>query len=118
MSVSLKRVYEKPTRNDGYRVLVDGIWPRGISKDEARVDEWKKEIAPSGRLRKSLHSGSMSWGDFRREYLTELKSHRDEMRKLADRAKRSRVTLLFGAKDEEHNNAVVAKQYLKMLGAK
>jgi uncharacterized protein YeaO (DUF488 family) len=115
MPIALKRVYDKPASKDGYRVLVDRLWPRGISKDEARLDEWMKEVAPSDQLRKWFHSDRSCWNEFRRRYLSELKSHREKLRRLARRADSQRVTLLFSATDEKHNNAVVLSQYLKML---
>ncbi len=117
MSISIKRVYEPPAPEDGYRVLADRIWPRGISKDDAEINEWMKETAPSDHLRKSFHEGKISWGEFRRRYLSELKSHRDELRRLANISKTGRLTIVFSSHDEKHNNAVVFKQYLKMLGA-
>ena len=116
MPIVLKRIYEKPSPEDGYRVLVDRIWPRGMAKDKAKLDEWMKAVAPSDQIRKSFHAGTLSWGEFRTRYLSELKTHRDEVRRLADLAETGRVSLVFSATDEEHNNAVVLKQYLEMLG--
>lgn len=115
MFLSLKRAYEKPEPNDGYRVLVDRLWPRGVSKRQARIDEWLKEIAPSEPLRRSFHPARLSWGEFRRRYLSELKAHREELRSIARRARREPVTLVYAARDEKRNNAVVLKQYLEML---
>lgn len=115
MSIGLKRAYETPEPEDGYRVLVDRIWPRGVSKEEARIDEWRKEVAPSSELRKAFHDGSLEWDDFRRRYLSELTEHRESLRDLARRAREERVTLVFSSRDEQHNNAEVLKQYLKML---
>ncbi|WP_328185863.1 DUF488 domain-containing protein [Marinobacter sp. OP 3.4] len=115
MSVQLKRAYD-PLGNDGYRVLVDRLWPRGIPKEELQADEWLREVAPSDDLRKDFHKGRLSWGEFRRGYLGELKQQRDRLRPLAERASRETVTLLFSAKDRERNNAVVLRQYLAMLG--
>ena len=117
MTIDLKRVYEKPSPRDGYRVLVDRLWPRGVSKDAARLDAWMKHIAPSHELRKWFHHDRSRWAEFRRRYLSELRSHREELRRLARRSRKERVTLVFGARDEERNHAVVLKQYLKMLGA-
>lgn len=117
MSVAIKRVYERSTPRDGYRILVDRIWPRGVSKEEIKIDEWMKEVAPSDRLRKSFHSGSLTWGEFRKGYLSELKSHRNELRRLVQISKKGRITLVFSVHDKEHNNAVVLMQYLKMMGA-
>ncbi|MCS2610466.1 DUF488 domain-containing protein [Halomonas dongshanensis] len=116
MDIALKRAYDKPAKQDGHRVLVDGLWPRGVSKDEAKIAEWRKEIAPSQTIRKAFHDGSLAWGEFRRRYLKELMSHRDLLRDLAKRAQKEKVTLVFAAKDEDYNNAVIVRQYLKMLG--
>ena len=117
MPVKLKRIYDAPASVDGYRVLVDRLWPRGISKADAELDDWLKEIAPSDELRKFFHSDRSRWDEFRRQYLSELKQHRENLRSLAERAKKEPVTLLYSVKDEKHNNAVVLSQYLKMLGA-
>jgi uncharacterized protein YeaO (DUF488 family) len=118
LGISLKRVYEAPSRSDGYRVLVDRLWPRGVSRDDARLDEWLKDVAPSDGLRRRFHGQPDKWAEFRRLYLSELSEHREALRSLAARARKERVTLLFGSRDEEHNNAVVLKQYLAMLGAR
>jgi uncharacterized protein YeaO (DUF488 family) len=117
MPVMTKRIYEPASPRDGYRVLVDRIWPRGISRDEAALDAWMKELAPTDALRKWFHADPSRWGEFRRRYLSELKGRRDNVRGLAERAGNGPVTLLFAARDERHNHAVVLKQYLKMLGA-
>ena len=117
MTISLKRAYETPSAQDGYRVLVDRLWPRGVSADRLAADEWLKDAAPSDRLRASFHAGDLSWGEFRKRYLAELRAHRGELRRLAAIAKRRTVTLLFAAHDVERNNAVVMRQYLRMLGA-
>lgn len=117
MSVFLKRAYEPAQPGDGYRVLVDRLWPRGRSKAELQIDEWLKELAPSDSLRRAFHEGNLGWGEFRRAYLAELKSCRDDLRRLVQIARRGRLTLVFATQDETHNNAVVLKQYLKMLGA-
>lgn len=115
MSITLKRAYESPSSRDGYRVLVDRLWPRGVSKEDARIDAWPKEVAPSDELRRAYHDGQLGWGEFRRRYLAELKSQRDTLRDIARRAGKGSVTLVFSSKDERHNNAVVLKQYLQML---
>ncbi|MGR2740581.1 DUF488 domain-containing protein [Billgrantia sp. Q4P2] len=115
MSIALKRAYDPPSPQDGYRVLVDRLWPRGVSKGDAKVDAWPKEVAPSDGLRKAFHDGRLGWGEFRRRYLAELKTQRDVLRELAERAQKGSVTLIFSAKDEQRNNAVVLRQYLEML---
>lgn len=116
MPVELKRVYDAPHPRDGHRVLVDRLWPRGVTKDQADVDEWLKDIAPSTTLRQWFDHDPVRWGEFRRRYLSELKDHRDRLLPLVSRAKRGTVTLVFGARDPAHNHAVVVKQYLRMLG--
>ena len=115
MDIELKRAYDSPQSKDGYRVLIDGIWPRGVSKEEAKIDEWRKEVAPSSELRKAFHNGSLDWSGFRRHYLKELTSYRESLRDLAQRARKERVTLVFASKEERRNNAVVLRQYLNML---
>ncbi|RRQ21847.1 DUF488 domain-containing protein [Thiohalobacter thiocyanaticus] len=117
MSVAVKRAYDPPAAGDGYRVLVDRLWPRGLSREQLQIDEWLRETAPSEELRRGLHGGELGWGEFRRAYLAELKAHRDALRRLAAAARQDRLTLVFGARDAAHNNAVVLMQYLKMLGA-
>lgn len=118
MSIMLKRVYEPAQPQDGCRILVDRLWPRGLSKDEARLDEWLQDVAPSDALRQAFHQGDIGWGEFRRRYLGELKLHREELRSLAERSTKETVTLLFAVRDERHNNAVVLQQYLGMLDSK
>lgn len=116
MSITLKSAYEKPASHDGHRILVDRLWPRGVSKEVLAVEAWMKEIAPSDELRKAFHAGELTWGEFRKRYLAELKDHRDELRRLAELSEHDQLTLVFGAHDKTHNNAVVVLQYLKMLG--
>ena len=115
MTVVIKRAYDT-TAADGYRVLVDKLWPRGVSKAEAKLDDWLKDAAPSSEpLRKAFHGGELAWGEFRRRYLSELSAHQEALRELAKRGREHKVTLVYGAKDERHNNAQVLKQYLAML---
>lgn len=115
MTVYIKRAYETADVQDGYRVLVDRLWPRGVSKEAAQLDDWLKDIAPSDELRRDFHQGTMKWDTFRRHYLTELTEHREALRDLAKRGAHHKVTLVYSAKDEAHNNAVVLQQYLAML---
>ena len=105
--LSLKRVYEEPERSDGRRILVDRLWPRGLSKEKAAIDEWMKEIAPSTELRKWFGHDPAKWPEFQRRYREELRSHDDLVQEIAKAARGGPVTLLFGARDEEHNDAVV-----------
>lgn len=112
MDVRTKRVYEQPAPEDGYRVLVDRLWPRGRSKEAARLDEWLKEIAPSDQLRKWYGHEPGKWPEFKQRYFAELEDKQDLVGELLERAEEGTVTLLFAAKDEAHNNAVALKHYL------
>lgn len=116
--ISIKRVYEPPEESDGFRILVDRLWPRGLSKEKAKAGLWMKEIAPSDSLRKWFHHDQSKWGEFRKRYLMELEGKAELVAELADKAKKGKVTLLYGAKDTERNQAVVLKEYLekKMKG--
>ncbi|SRR5258707_2065576 len=116
MPVAVKRVYEAVSRTDGSRVLVDRLWPRGLTKAQAQVDEWLRKLAPSNELRKWFHAQPSHWLTFRKKYLKELSRHPEadiELRKLYALAhKKKRLTLLFASKNEKHNNAVVVKELL------
>lgn len=114
--ISVKRVYEKPARADGYRVLVDRLWPRGVSKNRAALHAWLRDLAPSDELRRWFHARPDSWVAFRQRYLKELALPQaadalDELYRLARR--RKNLTLLFASKNERHNNAVVLKDLLE-----
>ncbi len=110
----VKRVYEPAGREDGWRVLVDRLWPRGLTKKKARVDEWVKEIAPSDALRKMFHHEALAWPEFERRYRAELAKKSEELSSLKKMEKEHEtVTLLFGAKDEKRNQAVVLAEILK-----
>jgi len=115
VSIRLKRVYDKPAKADGRRVLVDRIWPRGLKKKEARVDEWLKELAPGTGLRKWFGHDPVRWNEFKKRYSAELDDQRERVKQLAGEASKRTVTLLFAAKDTEHNNAVALKEHLKRL---
>src|SRR5262249_22419033 len=110
----VKRIYDPAAASDGLRVLVDRLWPRGIAKEKARVDFWLKEIAPSDELRRGVHSGKITWGKFVTAYARELKQEPGKSAGAALRAsvRHAAVTLLYAAKDEEHNNAVALKKLL------
>ncbi len=110
----LKRVYEKPEKGDGFRVLVDRLWPRGISRESARIDLWIKEIAPSGELRDWFKHEPEKWKEFEKKYWAELKDREDLVKEIKKLEKENKaVTLLFGAKEERYNNAVALKEYLE-----
>jgi uncharacterized protein YeaO (DUF488 family) len=113
MSLAIKRVYEPPSASDGMRVLVDRLWPRGLSKAKAKIDRWEKDLAPSDELRRWFGHETARWAEFRKRYRDELKSQADALRELRAAARRGRVTLLYAAHDEEHNNAVVLAELLK-----
>ncbi len=104
--LNVKRVYEKPSREDGIRVLVDRLWPRGLTKADAKIDIWLKEISPSDALRKWFNHDPAKWVEFKRRYSAELKGKKNLLDTLREEARRGTVTLVFGAKDEKHNNAV------------
>ena len=107
MALCVKRVYEDPEEDDGKRILVDRIWPRGISKDKARLSDWRKDLAPSNELRKWFAHDSELWEEFKERYRAELEEagKMGDLRDIAERAGEENVTLLFGAKDTKHNNA-------------
>jgi uncharacterized protein YeaO (DUF488 family) len=117
MDVQIRRAYEPPRRGDGYRVLVDRVWPRGVSKDELELDEWRKEIAPSTRLRKWFGHDPERWTGFQERYFAELEEKQDSVRDLVKRAHQGRITLVYGARDSEHNQAVALGAYLRARGA-
>jgi uncharacterized protein YeaO (DUF488 family) len=111
-NVKLKRAYEPPTRSDGRRVLIDRLWPRGVKKTDARIDEWMKDIAPSTELRKWFGHEPARWPEFRRRYKVEVRRHPDQLDRLCTLARDGTLTLVFSAHDEEHNDAVVLKELI------
>jgi uncharacterized protein YeaO (DUF488 family) len=115
MTVTIKRVYEPPHKGDGFRVLVDRLWPRGMTKEKAAIDLWAKEIAPGDDLRKWFSHDPSRWEEFRRRYRDELSA--DDRKKiveeLAARAEQGQVTLVYAAKDTRHNNAVVLEEVIR-----
>ena len=113
MDIRTKRAYDDPAANDGYRVLVDKLWPRGVSKEAAQLDQWCKELAPSDDLRKWFDHDPDKWQDFRKRYFAELEGCGEALDDLLGRVRDGRVTLVYGAKDEAHNNAVALRDYLK-----
>lgn len=112
LKVQCKRVYLPATDDDGYRVLVDRLWPRGIKKENARVDLWAKALAPSTELRKWFGHIPERFDEFSRRYIAEIESNASASSVIEELKAHDTVTLLFGAKDEEHNNAVVLRDYL------
>jgi uncharacterized protein YeaO (DUF488 family) len=113
--IRLKRAYEPPTQEDGYRVLVERLWPRGVKKEALRLDDWLKDIAPSAELRKWYGHELERWAEFQKRYRHELMREpaRELVSKLIERARHGTVTLVFASKDEEHNSALLLKQELE-----
>lgn len=119
MSIAIKRVYEDPVKSDGQRVLVDRLWPRGVSKDKAALDDWCKDIAPSDDLRKWFDHDPDKWSEFRKRFRAELDANEEAWKPLLTRARKGKLTLVFAAKDEAHCNAVVVREYLeKKIGTR
>lgn len=116
MSIKLKRPYDPAAPDDGPRILVDRLWPRGLAKAEARIDRWLKEIAPSDELRRWFGHEPERWEEFRRRYFAELAEKQPLIDELRSMARLGNLTLLFSARDAEHNNAVALKEYLEGAG--
>jgi uncharacterized protein YeaO (DUF488 family) len=113
MKIQIKRIYENHSPQDGFRILVDRLWPRGIKKEKAKIDLWFKEIAPSDKLRRWFKHEISKWKEFKKRYQEEIKQNKENLKKLISIIKDKKiVTLVFSAKDEKHNNAVVLKEIL------
>lgn len=113
MPIRTKRIYEPPARGDGRRILVDRLWPRGLSKTAARIDYWAKDIAPSTRLRQWYGHDPAKWKEFRRRYFAELDANPQGLAELRRHLGRGTVTLLFSSREERLNNAMALREYLK-----
>src|SRR3954452_20406034 len=113
MDIRLKRAYDPPEPSDGYRVLIDRLWPRGVRRAEASLDEWARELAPSAELRRWFGHDPERFGEFRRRYTAELAEQDDKLRELRRRARHGTLTLVYAARDEEHNDAVVLAEILR-----
>jgi uncharacterized protein YeaO (DUF488 family) len=113
MAIAIKRAYEAPAKEDGYRVLVERLWPRGMKKEEVPLDQWAKELAPSTALRKWFGHDPARWDGFRHRYASELDGLAEYWQPLAERSARHKVTLVYSARDEEHNGALVLRDYLQ-----
>jgi uncharacterized protein YeaO (DUF488 family) len=111
-NVKMKRAYEPPAAGDGTRILIDRLWPRGVTRAAAAIDQWAKAIAPSTDLRKWFGHDPAHWREFRRRYAAELRKRSDLLRGLRDLARRGPVTLVYAARDEVHNDAVVLRDIL------
>ncbi|MCC7400540.1 MAG: DUF488 domain-containing protein [Chitinophagaceae bacterium] len=110
--VSIKRVYEPPEKSDGFRILIDRLWPRGLSKEKAKVDLWLKEIAPSTELRKWFGHDPEKWPVFQKKYSAEIKNNKASLDILRSKIKEKKVTLVYGAKEERYNDAVVLQKLI------
>ncbi len=115
MNIKLKRVYSSVDKDDGVRVLVDRVWPRGISKDKLQADIWLKDVAPSTELRKWFHHDRSKWQEFKEKYFAELQDKTEAVEKLFELGKEQQVTLLYAAKDTEYNHAVALRDYLSSV---
>jgi len=113
LDVRLKRAYEPPSDEDGYRVLIDRLWPRGVSKKQAELDDWEKELAPSSKLREWFGHEPGRFPEFRRRYIDELRANRARLWELRGRARIGTLTLVYSAHDSEHNDAVVLAEVLR-----
>jgi uncharacterized protein YeaO (DUF488 family) len=113
LNVRLKRAYDAPAASDGYRVLIDRLWPRGVSKESARLDEWARQLAPSSELRSWFGHEPGRFEEFRRRYIAELAAQDEKLHELRRRAREGTLTLVYGAHDEEHNDAVVLAEVLR-----
>ena len=113
MDVRLKRAYDAVSPSDGYRVLIDRLWPRGVSKQKAKLDEWEKELAPSTELRQWFGHEPDRFAEFRRRYIGELRQARPRLTELRRRARKGTLTLVYSAHDSEHNDAVVLAEVLR-----
>jgi uncharacterized protein YeaO (DUF488 family) len=111
-NIRIKRAYEEPDREDGTRILVDRLWPRGLTKEKARVDLWLKDVAPSTELRKWFAHDPGKWEEFRSRYLEELKRNKEQLSLLRQEAAKGIVTLVYAAKDQQHNEAVILQRLL------
>jgi uncharacterized protein YeaO (DUF488 family) len=112
-TIKIKRIYDPAAEDDGRRILVDRLWPRGIKKDDAAIDEWLKDIAPSNELRKWFSHDPSKWTEFKERYIEELKQKRDMVERLRMDADKGGITLVFAAKDTEHNNAAVLMELIR-----
>ncbi len=110
--IKIKRIYDPASPDDGKRIYIDRLWPRGMKKEEVKIDEWLKEISPSDALRKWFGHDPSKYGEFKRRYKKELEEHSETLERIKKEAKKKRVTILFSAKDVEHNNATVMRELL------
>lgn len=113
MKLKTKRIYEKPDKEDGFRVLVDRLWPRGLKKSRAQIDLWLKDIAPSSNLRKWFSHDPDKWDEFRKRYFKELGDKKESLLEMIEKAGKKTITLLYSSKEEKFNNAAALREYLQ-----
>ena len=111
--LKIKRVYDPPSPNDGKRILIDRLWPRGLKKEDAKVDDWIKEVAPSTKLRTWYGHDPKKWSEFKRRFFSELHRRQDLVESIVNASRKGTVTLLFGSKEERFNNAVALKEFVE-----
>jgi uncharacterized protein YeaO (DUF488 family) len=115
MIIKIKRAYESPGRNDGYRILVDRLWPRGVSKEKAKIDFWPKELAPSTELRRWYGHDPEKWSEFKSRYFTELNSNPALVKELIKHIRKRKVTFVYSSKEPKLNNAFVLSEYIRSI---
>jgi len=113
LTIKIERIYDNPKEDNSFRILVDRLWPRGLSKDKVKVDLWQKDIAPSNSLRKWFAHDEKKWDEFKRRYFKELDKNTNFVNTVLNKAKDGSITLLYGSKEEKFNNAVALKEYLE-----
>ncbi len=113
MSISLKRAYETPSPSDGCRILVERLWPRGLAKQDAKIDLWPKAVAPSTELRRWFNHEPDKWAEFKRRYVKELGARRESLEPILERVRAGRVTFVFASRESQLNNAVALKEYVE-----
>ncbi len=111
--INIKRVYDPPSRKDGNRILVDRLWPRGLRKEDARIDTWVREVSPSTELRLWYGHDPAKWGEFKTRYFAELRGEQEAVESIVSAARRGTITLLYSSREERYNNAVALKSYLE-----
>src|SRR5574339_1192341 len=111
--IKTRRIYDKPDGDDGFRILVDRLWPRGLKKNEVKIDLWQKDIAPSSALRKWFNHDQRKWNEFKRCYYEELKDRKEIVKLFLEKAEQETITLLYSSKEEKYNNAIALKEYLQ-----
>ena len=118
MAIQLKRAYDKPQKSDGFRVLIDRIWPRGIRKEDLKLDQWLRTLAPSTELRQWFGHDPEKWDEFRKRYFRELDTHSEEIELLREKMRAGPLTIVFGSREERFNNATALKEYLEKRPAR